>query len=68
MGAASNQHQTCASADVRPFGLGTYRQKVYVGLVCSAFSTQLAANLRAYVYVLTWQPPRLEPRQCWNSR
>ncbi|MBX3011815.1 MAG: hypothetical protein KF832_09935 [Caldilineaceae bacterium] len=42
---------TCPTVDVRPFGLGIQDGKVYVGMVCSAESTQLAANLRGYVYV-----------------
>ena len=40
----------CPASDVRPFALKYYRQNLYVGMVCSAESTQTAANLRAYVY------------------
>ena len=40
----------CPTADVRPFAVKYYRGNVYVGMVCSAESTQSAANLRAYVY------------------
>lgn len=40
----------CATVDLRPFGLGVKDGKVYVGMVCSAESTQSRANLRAYVY------------------
>ena len=42
--------QGCAQADVRPFALGFYRGVGYAGLVCSAQSTNSAANLRAYIY------------------
>ncbi len=40
----------CVSSDVRPFATEFYEGKVYVGMVCSAESTQLATNLRGYVY------------------
>ncbi|MFN8373747.1 MAG: SdrD B-like domain-containing protein [Anaerolineae bacterium] len=44
----------CAVAsDFRPFGLGVHDGLVYVGAVCSAESTQSAANLSAHVFVLT---------------
>ncbi len=43
----------CPAVDVRPFGLGVKDGKVYVGMVCSAESTQNRANLRAYVYTFT---------------
>jgi uncharacterized repeat protein (TIGR01451 family) len=36
--------------DVRPFGLGVEDGRVYVGVVCSAESTQNVADLRAFVY------------------
>ena len=42
--------QGCVAADVRPYGLGTHDGKVYVGLVCSAQSSQDVSQLRAYVY------------------
>lgn len=41
---------TCPAADQRPFGLGTHDGRVYIGSVCSAESSQNAANLRAYVH------------------
>lgn len=40
----------CAAADVRPFAVKYFRNNVYVGMVCSAESTQNATNLRAYIY------------------
>jgi len=36
--------------DVRPFAATFYRNRVYVGMVCSAESTQNVNDLRAYVY------------------
>jgi hypothetical protein len=42
--------QGCPAADVRPFGLGIRDGMVYVGMVCSAESTGLITDLRAYVY------------------
>lgn len=41
---------TCPIGDQRPFGLGTHEGRVYVGIVCSAESSQDSAALRAYVY------------------
>jgi hypothetical protein len=41
---------TPADFDVRPFAVGINDGLVYVGLVCSAQSTQDRADLRAYVY------------------
>ncbi|MBI5670610.1 MAG: DUF11 domain-containing protein [Chloroflexi bacterium] len=41
---------TCPVGDQRPFGLGTHEGRVYVGIVCSAESSQNPADLRAYVY------------------
>lgn len=38
-----------ANSDVRPFALKVYRSEAYVGLVCSAESTQNRADLKAYV-------------------
>lgn len=38
------------AADARPFGLKVWRGRLYHGLVNSAFSTQSAADLQAYVY------------------
>jgi hypothetical protein len=41
----------CPSAsDVRPFAVSYHDGKVYVGLVCSAESSQDAADLKAYIY------------------
>ncbi len=40
----------CPAADVRPFAVHYYRGQVYVGMVCSAETSQNVANLRAYVY------------------
>lgn len=41
---------SCPAADLRAFGLGVQDGVVYVGLVCSAESTQDRNQLRAYVY------------------
>jgi len=41
---------SCLANDLRPFGLGVNDGVVYVGLVCSAESTQNVNHLRAYVY------------------
>lgn len=40
----------CPASDVRPFAVTYYRQNVYVGMICSAESTQNTSNLRAYVF------------------
>ncbi len=41
----------CPSAnDIRPFGIDVHDGLVYVGMVCTAQSSQLAADLRALVY------------------
>lgn len=40
----------CAPQDVRPFAASNYRNKVYVGAVCSAESTQDASQLEAYIF------------------
>lgn len=40
----------CPAADVRPFAAQFEDGQVYVGAVCSAESSNNAANLRAYVY------------------
>ncbi|MEM7531376.1 MAG: SdrD B-like domain-containing protein [Chloroflexota bacterium] len=49
-----NATQGCVQDDVRPFGIGinndTTGETVYVGMVCTAATTQLTSNLRAYVY------------------
>ena len=39
----------CPAVDFRPFGLGLNDGVLYVGAVCSAESTQIRSNLRAYV-------------------
>lgn len=36
-------------SDLRPWGLKYYKGKLYVGVVCSAESSQAAANLKGYV-------------------
>lgn len=41
---------SCPAVDQRAFGLGVQDGVVYVGLVCSAESTQDTSQLRAYVY------------------
>ncbi len=40
----------CAAVDVVPFALTTWNDTVYLGLTCSAQSTQDASGVRAYVY------------------
>jgi hypothetical protein len=40
----------CASSDVRPFAVEVHAGQGYLGLVCTAESTQITAGLRAYVY------------------
>lgn len=37
-------------SEIRPFGLGIYNGRVYVGAVCSAQASQSTAGLRAYVF------------------
>ncbi|MEQ1923371.1 MAG: SdrD B-like domain-containing protein, partial [Pyrinomonadaceae bacterium] len=44
-GSATN----CPAGDIRPFAVKAHRGQVYVGMVCSAESTNNAANLFAYV-------------------
>jgi hypothetical protein len=51
-----------ASGDVRPFALQVYRGNIYVGVTCTAESSGLPADMRAYVYkvdpiALTWGAP-----------
>ncbi len=41
---------TCAPGDVRPFAVEVYNNTGYLGMVCTAESTQLTSTLRAYVY------------------
>jgi hypothetical protein len=41
---------TCPAGDVRPFAVEYHNAQLFVGLVCSAESSQNPANLRAYVY------------------
>lgn len=38
------------AVDIRPFGLGVYDGVVYVGIVCTAESTQNPAQLNGFVY------------------
>lgn len=40
----------CPAPDLRPFAIGVKDGNVYVGMVCTAESTQNRAQLRAYVY------------------
>ncbi len=39
----------CAASDVRPWAVEVYQGNVYVGVVCSAESTQSVGDLRAYI-------------------
>lgn len=39
-----------AAGDARPFAVNFYRGQIYVGAVCSAESSVLATDLRAYIY------------------
>lgn len=41
----------CVGGSFRPWAAKFFRGKVYVGGICDAQSSQVAANLRAYVYV-----------------
>lgn len=41
---------TCAAGDVRPFAVEVFGGAGFVGMVCSAESTQSTSNLFAYVY------------------
>ncbi len=50
VGAAITSAPGCASGDVRPFALNWNAGALYVGVTCTAESTQSAANLQAYVY------------------
>jgi uncharacterized repeat protein (TIGR01451 family) len=43
-------HPCAVASDARPFGLGYRDGVLYVGGVCSAQSTNLAANLSAWIY------------------
>ena len=47
---ATGASQGCLAADVRPFALAKNDGIFYLGEVCSAETTQVTANLRAYVY------------------
>jgi hypothetical protein len=42
----------CAAGDIRPFAVKYYRGQVYVGMVCSAESTNGANDLFAYIFQL----------------
>lgn len=46
----ANPSRTCPAGDVRPFAVEYNRGQVYVGLVCSAESTQSFDDLWAYIY------------------
>ena len=58
--------RTCddAANNVRPFALSTHQGRIYVGMVCSAESTQNRNQLSAFVYSLSSAnlaaPPQLE--------
>ncbi|MBX7144309.1 MAG: hypothetical protein K1X79_07640 [Oligoflexia bacterium] len=39
----------CSNSDYRPWGIGINRGRVYVGVVCSAETSQSAADLHAYI-------------------
>lgn len=41
------------AADMRPWAISLYRQQLYVGVVCTAESTQSAADLKGYVLRLS---------------
>ncbi len=41
----------CSNGDYRPWGLKVHLGKVWIGTVCSAETSQLAADLKAYVQV-----------------
>ncbi|WP_428655545.1 SdrD B-like domain-containing protein [Runella sp.] len=43
----------CVGGEVRPWAVKVYDNKVYVGLVCDAYTSQNKSNLRAYVYALS---------------
>ncbi len=49
----------CAASDVRPWAVEIHQGTVYVGVVCSAESTQAVSDLRAYVLSIpeTAAPP-----------
>ncbi|HMQ55620.1 MAG TPA: SdrD B-like domain-containing protein, partial [Anaerolineae bacterium] len=49
-GIAPGAGNACNSEDVRPFGLGVRDGLVYVGMVCTAESSQDPADLHAYIY------------------
>ncbi len=48
--AAITSAPNCAAGDVRPFAVNWNEGQLYVGVTCTAESTQSAANLQAYVY------------------
>ncbi|HCK65902.1 MAG TPA: hypothetical protein DHW49_06530 [Anaerolineae bacterium] len=39
----------CPASDIRPWAVEIYRNEVYVGVICSAESTQNVNNLRGYI-------------------
>ncbi|MFN8344918.1 MAG: SdrD B-like domain-containing protein [Spirosomataceae bacterium] len=43
----------CVGGETRPWAIKVYDDKVYVGLVCDAYTSQNKSNLRAYVYALS---------------
>ena len=40
----------CSNGDFRPWAVKVYRGKVYIGVVCSAETSQLQADLKATIY------------------
>ena len=68
----------CASGDVRPFALNWNAGALYVGVTCTAESTQSAANMQGYIYRVDpttlaldaaplFQLPLNYPRRCADS-
>ncbi|HSY16523.1 MAG TPA: SdrD B-like domain-containing protein, partial [Jatrophihabitantaceae bacterium] len=58
---ATGAAQGCVASDVIPFAVQYHNGLVYVGETCDAQSTQLASDLRAYVY--TYNPAT----SAWSS-
>ena len=49
-GSAANCSNASSGTDKRPFAVNFYRGQVYIGVVCTAETTQNAADLYAYVF------------------
>lgn len=47
----------CPAADIRPWAVEIYKGNIYVGVVCSAESSQNVNNLRAYVIRMSESAP-----------